>query len=279
MTKQAGWNIVSTEINEGAYLLTIEMTSVDPCSYNEELHEQLHNELIAHTHRTETSSGLFTFDHNPTTAEVEQAVTERGFNPVLNDIDRGVIVMYGHGNLDVDENNSVTRKTNAIKTITEGEDDVLEYNFNLHNTEFMNLYSMLPISVDRMPTSMSLKGDWLHLYYVNAEHAPPEQFFADSFFLYSVRIHKDTGEIKRKGYDKGMTLDEETVDSLQGFDTLENIVATGTYLDEPRVTIYHMKSSDKEDYVNNVSTVEIPYYGTTFENGVIVRVREYLRNI
>jgi hypothetical protein len=106
MTKTAGWEVANKEVNEGVYLLTVKMTSVDPCSYNEELHDQLHNELIAHTHRSEVSSGLFTFDHDPTTEEVEAAVVERGFNPVLQDVDRGIIVMYGHGSLNVDNSNT-----------------------------------------------------------------------------------------------------------------------------------------------------------------------------
>jgi hypothetical protein len=106
MTKTAGWEVANKEVNEGVYLLTVKMTSVDPCSYNEELHDQLHNELIAHTHRSEVSSGLFTFDHDPTTEEVEAAVVERGFNPVLQDVDRGITIINIKATMTIHNNNT-----------------------------------------------------------------------------------------------------------------------------------------------------------------------------
>ena len=256
MEIEGGWKVLNKEEVAGEYLVTVELVSVASCNYTEEVHEQLHEELIGHTHRTVISTTLLTFDHDPTTEDVGTAVDETGFCPILADVD--IVV---------------------IKTITEGEEDVLEYNAKLQPTEFAALFDMLPISVEVIPTSMSLKGDWLHLYYASAKHEPPTQFFIDSFFLYSVRIHKNTGEIRRKGYNKGLTLASEVTSTLVGFEEIENILATGTYLDEPRVTIYHMKSSDEKDYVTNVATVEIPYYGTTFENGVVIRTREYTREM
>ena len=90
-------------------------------------------------------------------------------------------------------------------------------------------------------------------------------------------IHKDTGEIRRKGYNKGMPLSSAVTSTLEGFNLISNILAVGVYLDEPRVTVYYMKSSDEEDYVVNVANVDIPYYGTTWENGIKIRTREYTR--
>jgi len=277
MIKEAGWKIKDSKVIDNLHLVTVEMTSTDPYQYSEELHEEMHNELIAHTHRHTVSVDLFTFNHAPTTEDIEEAVVERGFDPKIPDVDRGVIVMYGPNNLEVDGDSNVTRKITAIKTITIGEDDVYEYNAKLHPKEFLELLDMVPIAISKNPTSMSLKGEWLHLYYVNATSTPPEQFFTESFFLYSVRIHKDTGEIRRKGYNKGMPLSSAVTSTLEGFNLISNILAVGVYLDEPRVTVYYMKSSDEEDYVVNVANVDIPYYGTTWENGIKIRTREYTR--
>jgi hypothetical protein len=276
---KTGWEVAKTEEIEGTYLVTVSMTSADPYQYTEALHEELHNELIPHTHRYSTSVDLLTFDHSPSTEDIEEAVIGLGFSMKLPEVDNGVIVMYGPSNLEINNDGEVVRKTSAIKTITSGEEDVLEYNAKLHHVKFLELLSMVPVSLEKTPTSMSLKGDWLHLYYVSKEGLPPLQFFSDKFYLYSVRIHKDTGEIRRKGYNKGMALSNTITDALEGFNEINNIAATGVYLDEPRVTIYYMKSSDKKEYVENVAVVDIPYYGTTWENGKVIRTREYTREM
>jgi len=39
-----------------------------------------------------------------------------------------------------------------------------------------------------------------------------------------------------------------------------------------------MKSSDEKDYVESFAVVDTPYYGTTWEDGNIIRTREYKRN-
>ena len=37
-------------------------------------------------------------------------------------------------------------------------------------------------------------------------------------------------------------------------------------------------ASDEKDYVESFAVVDTPYYGTTWENGNIIRTREYKRN-
>ena len=255
MIKEAGWEIKDSRVIGDLHLVTVEMTSTTPCEYTEENHTEMHNDLATHAHHYMVSTDLFTFEEEPTTEDIEAAVIASGFTPILPD----------------------TRRTAAIKSITTGEDDVYEYDARLHPKEFLELLDMVPIAISKNPTSMSLKGEWLHLYYVNAASTPPSQFFTESFLFYSVRIHKDTGEIRRKGYNKGMTLGDDVTNTLEGFSLISNIVAVGVFLDEPRVTVYYMKSSDKKDYVESFTNVDIPYYGTTWENGIKIRTREYTR--
>jgi len=78
----AGWEIVNSELNEGTYLITVKTTSCEP-NFEEVLHTQMHNDKVSHTHRVERGLELFEFDHNPTTAEIQSALDERGFNPII----------------------------------------------------------------------------------------------------------------------------------------------------------------------------------------------------
>lgn len=279
-SKEAGWKVLKKEVIGELHLMTIEMTTIEPVEYNKNLHNELHDNLIEHSHRSSITTDFFVFDHEPTNEDIENALEEYGFSPFFEDVDRDVIVMYGAGNLELD-GQTLKRKNAPIITNTDGEDDVLEFNKQIHPNEFKKLYDMLPIAVDEMPSSMSLKGDWLYMYYVNAESRPPEQFeFEENFFIYSVRVHKDTGEIRRKGYNKVDSLPKEITSSLQDYENTicGPIVAVGIFLDEPRITVYYMKSFDLEDRVENVTTVEIPYYGTTWENETILRTRMYKRD-
>jgi hypothetical protein len=66
--------------------------------------------------------------------------------------------------------------------------------------------------------------------------------------------------------------------NLEGTDDIENVIATGYFLDEPKTTIYYMRSSEPEDFVNNPAVVEIPYLGTTWQDGVKLHTREYMRD-
>ncbi len=72
MTKQAGWEIVNSELNEGVYLVTIRTTSCSPI-----------NSVSGKSHRTIRTSELFTFDHEPSDEEIEVQLQECGFNPEL----------------------------------------------------------------------------------------------------------------------------------------------------------------------------------------------------
>ena len=253
---EAGWQVRKSEVIGETHLVTVTMTSVDPHQFTEELHNKLHNDLTSHSHRFSVSTNLFTFDHEPTDEDIEEAVTNNGFSPNL----------------------LPSPKPSAIKAITTGEVDILEYSATIHSTKYLELFNMIPISIEEPPTSMSLKGDWLYLYYIVADFTPPRQFFTEEFFIYSVRIHKDTGVVRRKGYRQGLGLSEEVTSTLEGFSSIENILGTGFYLDEDLVTIYYMKSSDEKDYVESFAVVDTPYYGTTWEDGNIIRTREYKRN-
>jgi len=271
-----GWEVVFSNVIDDKHILTISMVSVDACHYDDELHHKLHEGMSSHSHRKIVKTEAFIFDHYPSDEEIEEELINNGFNPIIQEC-IGYATFAFSGNVAV-ENNTTLQMTAPIKTVTEGQEDVFEYSALLHPEEFDNLYGMLPITVEDRPTSMSIKGSWLYLYYVRDSHSRPTQFFDDDYFLYSVRVHKDTGQVVRKGYNKGLTLTEEEISTLQDAETFENIIATGYYLDEPRITLYHMRSSEPEDFVNNPAIVEIPYLGTTWENGSILHTREYMRD-
>ena len=140
---EAGWEVSKSEVIGETHLITVTMTSVDPNQFTEELHNKLHNDLTSHSHRFSVSTNLFTFDHEPTDEDIEEAVTNSGFSPDL----------------------SPSPKPSAIKAVTTGEVDILEYSATIHPTKYLELFNMIPISIEEPPTSMSLKGDWLYLYY------------------------------------------------------------------------------------------------------------------
>jgi len=78
----AGWEVINKEVIDGVYLVTIKMTSCEP-DFEETLHAQMHADEVDHTHLKSITEDVFTFDHDPTTAEIEAALDERGFNPVI----------------------------------------------------------------------------------------------------------------------------------------------------------------------------------------------------
>ena len=271
-----GWDVVFSDVIGSDHILTISMVSVGACRYDATLRRKLQEGLSSHTHRKMVRTEAFIFDHPPSDKEIEEELLKSGFNPIIQECVEHSTFAF-NGNVTV-ENNITVQMNAPIKTVTAGQEDVLEYSATLHPAEFNKLYEMLPITVDEKPTSMSIKGDWLYLYYVRASGSRPTQFFDDNYFLYSVRVHKNTGQVVRKGYNKGLTLNEEEMSTLQDSGTFENIIATGYYLDEPRTTLYYMRSSKPEDFVNNPAVVEIPYLGTTWENGSILHTREYMRD-
>ena len=77
-----GWKIINSELNEGTYLITVQTTSCQP-EIEEALHIQMHADKVSHNHLSSITLELFEFDHNPTTAEIEAGLDERGFNPVI----------------------------------------------------------------------------------------------------------------------------------------------------------------------------------------------------
>lgn len=271
-----GWEVISKNQIDNTFILTVSTVSVDPCEYDNDLHTKLHEGMSSHSHRKIIKTELITFDHDPTDSEIESELISLGFNPVIQSCVYGSTFAFS-GNVELKNNNTV-QKTTPIKTVTDGEDDVFEYSRILHPVNFQELYNMIPIDLDEIPTSMSKKGNWLFLYYVKEGSVRPEQFFNEDYFLYSVRIHKDTGQILRKGYNKGLTLTEDEMSNLEGTDNIENVIATGYFLDEPKTTIYYMRSSEPEDFVNNPAVVEIPYLGTTWQDGVKLHTREYMRD-
>jgi|APSaa5957512622_1039677.scaffolds.fasta_scaffold17515_2 hypothetical protein len=263
MEMEGGWKVIKKEEVAGEYLVTVELTSVDLYQYTAEFHAELHKDLVEHTHHYTVSSDLFTFDHSPTESEIETAAIARGFNLTIDN---------NPSDLMLDETNNTIRKRDAIRIITPGQEDVLDYNSRTHPAEFTELFNMIPITIDSIPASISLKGDWLYIYYTSL----PTQFFTEEFLLYSVRIHKDTGMVRRKGYVKEMILNKEVTDTLEGFDVITNIIGTGVFLDEPKVTIYYALEGAA---ANPLTPGDTPYYGVTWEEGVQIRTREYTREM
>jgi len=78
----AGWEVINKEVIDGVYLVTIKMTSCEP-DFEETLHAQMHADEVDHTHLKSITEDVFTFDHDPTTVEIEAVLDERGFNPVI----------------------------------------------------------------------------------------------------------------------------------------------------------------------------------------------------
>lgn len=239
-----GWRVLFSSESAGSYILTVEMTSVES----------------GRVGQTAVWTDVFMFDHEPTQAEIQAAVDASGFSPVMTSQPKAPI------------------SRDYIMSATEGEPDIIEYDAQKHPAEFQSLFARVPIQIAEVPTSMSLKGDWLYLYYAGY-FSIPEQFFSETYYLYSVRVHKDTGEVRRKGYNNGLTLSAEQLAKLQGFDQIGQVIATGVYLDEPMVTLYHMRRSDPEGLIANPWRVDMPYVGTTWESGIITRVREYSRGM
>jgi hypothetical protein len=271
-----GWEVTAHSEAGGTHILTLTTVSVDLHPTSTDFHDTLHNEMVTHGHRKQVKMECLTFDSYPTDEEIEIALTEIGFNPVIQEPTE-LVTFSRVGNIRLD-NGVVSQDTAPIKTVTNGQPDVIEYSRTLHPTEYNNLYNMIPITLTEYPSSLCLKEDWIHLYYVRENSNPPDQFFDQDFFLYSVRVNRVTSEILRKGYNKGLDLSAEQLAALPGSEDLENIIAVGHYLDEPKITIYYMRSSEPEDFVSNPAVVEIPYFGTTWENGSILHTREYMRD-
>jgi hypothetical protein len=276
--KDPGWSVVDNQVLGDKHVLRICMISGDSQKHPAVSKEKLETDLASYTNRRRTSFDSFEFSHAPSVDEIAAALKEYGFDPTIREVPPTPVFAFT-GNVEVTPNGDVVQSRAPIKIVTPNEEDVIEYSATLHPTEYASLLSMVPMTLEENPSSMSLKGDWLYLYYVRAGSVPPQQFFDSSFFLYSVRIHKITGQILRKGYNKKLTLTPQEIGALNGASELENIIATGYFLDEPKTTLYYMKSPRPEDYVRNPALVEVPYLGTTWENGEILHTREYMRDV
>ena len=254
------YDITNIEEIEGNFIVSITLYSKEHFESNAEEQERLREHRIAHANYKTKTSTIMEFDHSPSDEDIIAKAEEYGHSFTTNKHQLGQNIacesVYEEG---------------PIVAVTAGEDDAVHWSSQLHPEKHLEMLDLVDINLEVEPSSVCRKGDWLHIYWTNL--TKPVQFFEDDFFAYSIRVHIDTGEIKRKGYHKGNPLGLPEFDEYIG-----NLptVATGIYLDEDRVTIYYPKTNNKEDQVLNVAMVDRPYLGTTFEDGVAIRTREYL---
>jgi hypothetical protein len=244
MTKQAGWEIVNSELNEGVYLVTIRTTSCSPI-----------NSVSGKSHRTIRTSELFTFDHEPSNEEIEVQLQECGFNPELE---------------------KVPSIINKIRVDT-GDERHFSYDYINDEDDYVAVMDSVPIAIDNYPLYVMVKGDWIYLYYLvdNRGIHYPTQFFSTNHDLYSVRIHKETGEVRRKGYDFDLTVDSSITNSLEDFNEVNHIIGTGHFYDEGKITIYHTAEARGAGILNPLLNVSIPFYGITWEDNSKLHTRYY----
>lgn len=270
-----GWEEESRYKCGDTWFVNVRMVAVDPIEYSEEVHDKIHYNMATHQHRQELTRDCFDFEHEPTTQDVQEAVDATGFNPYRPSFISANTAYALTGNITL-QDGVVQITSEPLLTKTEGLGDVLEYSAVENPVEFEELYAQVPIDVDERPTGIALKDDWIHLRYTRSGPVPPVQFFDKVYKLYSVRVHKDTGEVRRKGYDYGLTISDEAFSVLDGAPDRSAVLATGHWLDQDRVTLYHAYEGE-ENVVRDVAIVEVPYMGTTWENGVQVRTRRYTR--
>jgi hypothetical protein len=235
----AGWEIINTEVIDGTYLVTVKTTSCSPI-----------NSVSGESHRIIRTSELFTFDHEPSDEEIEVQLQERGFNPELEKA--------------VSENKMIVE--------TEG-DQVLGYDYINDENDYIAIMDLVPISIEENPFQVTIKGNWIYLYYISV----PDQFFdiEQEHILYSVRIHKETGEVRRKGYNFNLTIDSSVTNSLEDFNEVNHIIGTGHFYDEDKVTIYHTAEARAAGVPNPLLNGSIPFYGITWENNSKLHTRYY----
>jgi hypothetical protein len=251
------YDINKTEQIGDEFILSVTLHSKVDSDWTDEYHTELLNNMTAHTQFKSSTGSMMTFDHNPSHEEIISKAEEYGHEFI---IDKKVNQDFAYGNL---------ADTRPIVTKTEGEEDTIEYTRNLHPDEFTNLYNQVPISIDLLPTSICKKGNLFYLYYV--ERLKPTQWFGEdeTFFLYSVRIHEDTSEIKRKGYNKGNPNNLPEHRDILGE---RPIIAVGEYLDENAFTLYYPKILGEEV---DPAIVDKPYLGSHFKDDILIYTREY----
>jgi hypothetical protein len=197
------------------------------------------------------------FDHDPTHEDILAKAAEYNHSFTIN---RSTL------------NNGTVYNNSPIVTTTEGEDDTTEWSCKTHKTEFDNMLALVPISLNSNPYSISKKGSWIYIYY--PENLKPTQFFSDSetYQLYSVRIHKDTSEVKRKGYFRNNPSNLAEHKEVLGE---KPIIGTGIYLDDNAFTLYYPKTLGDEV---DPALVDKPYLGSHFKDNVLIYTREYKHN-
>jgi hypothetical protein len=244
------------ELN-GEFIISITLNSKVNSDWTEEYSEELLKNMTGHTRFQSSTGEIMVFDHDPTHEDILEKATEYGHEF---SVDKKVKQDFAYGNL---------ADTRPIVTKTEGEEDTVEYTRNLHPDEFTALYNQVPVVIDLLPTSICKKGKLFYLYYV--ERLKPTQWFNDSetFFLYSVRIHEDTEEIKRKGYNKGNPNNLPEHRDILGE---RPIIAAGEYLDENAITLYYPKTLGEEV---DPAIVDKPYLGSHFKDDILIYTREY----
>jgi hypothetical protein len=268
-----GWEEVSRYECGGTWFVNVRLVSIDPYEYGASLHDQLHANLATHQHRIEKLSDCFDFDHEPTLEELQAAIDATGFNPHRTTIGTiPTVVRTGNPTL---QGNVVRINSDPVVSNTPGFGDVYEYSASENSNEFEEVYALVPLEIDERPTAIAIKDEWIHLQYVRAG-SRPEQFFDTDHDLYSVRVNKTTGEVRRKVYDEDVDFTDEEYAQFDGAPDKDVIVGVGRWLDQPRVTLYYPEEIIEEG-ASNEFLVEVPLIGATWEHGVKIRTRRYVR--
>jgi len=250
--------------SEGKWELTVCLHAIERFDWSDKDHKRMHDLQIRHSHRSSHNIQPMLFDSDPSDQDIIEMAEE-----------------YGHSFEITESMQGQTRAWESVYDIgpivaeTLGEEDAVHYSPLLHPREYLETLDLIKDVItleEPHPSSVTKKGDWLNMYWTTLQK--PTQFFEDDHFCYSVRVHITTGETKRKIYHMGNPLGLPEFDKkLNGITPL----AVGIYLDEsnPRYTVYYPKSIEAKDQVEDVAIVDTPYLGTTFEDGIEIRTREY----
>ena len=240
------YNIGSKEEINGEFLVSIT------------LHTKVTNDASDTDYNFSSSTNQhMVFDHDPTHEDILAKATEYGHNFTINRSSFSEGTVYS---------------TTPVVTKTDGEEDTTEWTSTIHKSEYDTMLALVPISLNTNPHSISKKGSWFYIYYL--ENSKPTQFFSESetYQLYSVRIHEDTNETKRKGYFRNNPLNLAEHRDVVGE---KPIIGTGVYLDDNAVTLYYPKNLGDEV---DPATVNKPYLGSHFKNNNLVYTREYKKD-
>jgi hypothetical protein len=254
------YDIAKIEELDGTFLISVVLYSKEVCDYDEDYHAALHENRIRHNHQSSKTSTMMQFDHSPSEEDILAKAEEYGHKFVIEPNPRVENFAF-----------ETIYNLKPILAITETDEEHVHWSATLHRVDFLALLSQIPIQPELEPSIVCKKGEWFYMYWTKAVR--PTEFFEDDYFLYSVRVHETTKEIKRKGYYSGNPLNLPEFEEVLG--DLPTI-ATGVYLDEDdMITIYYPKSLSGEDHVDNVFVVDTPYLGSTFHHGELIKTTEY----